>query len=180
MFYILVKCCVNKTVLCFTTLGMHHVGCDEIIVLLDFDEETKEGAVLRHPIPKDVLEVLYEVYCESDVGRPCQEFGFSPGLKDGAAFLYIRASFQCLQNIQLPEPPYLIGLIIQPSEIPWAKVFPLRLMLRLGAESRYYPCPHVSIRTREPVYVGIGTTIVNYLAVSLKIIIGYIILFLNK
>lgn len=50
------------------------------------------------------------------------------------------------------------------TEIPWARVFPLRLMLRLGAEYRYYPSPLVSTRYRKPVYREIGHTIMNVLA----------------
>ena len=41
---------------------------------------------------------------------------------------------------------------------------PLRLMLRLGAEFRYYPAPLVSVRGRKPVYGEIGHTIMNVLA----------------
>ena len=48
-------------------------------------------------------------------------------------------------------------------ETPWAKVFPLRLVLRLGAEYRYYPCPLVSVRFREAVYFEIGHTIMKVL-----------------
>jgi len=41
-------------------------------------------------------------------------------------------------------------------------------MLRLGAEYRYYPCMLVSVRDRSPVYWEIGHTIINLLAVSMK------------
>lgn len=51
-------------------------------------------------------------------------------------------------------------------ETPWARLFPLRLVLRLGAEYRYYPCPLVSVRGRQPLYTDIGHTIINVLAVS--------------
>jgi len=58
------------------------------------------------------------------------------GSKDYGGFLYIRPSFQCLHKLLLPQPPYVIGILLQKWEIPWAKVFPVRLMLRLGAEYR--------------------------------------------
>ena len=45
------------------------------------------------------------------------------------------------------------------------QVFPLRLLLRLGAEFRYYPAPLFSVRHRKPVFGEIGHTIVNLLAV---------------
>ena len=39
-----------------------------------------------------------------------------------------------------------------------------RLMLRLGAEFRYYPAPLVSVRARPAVYSEIGHTIMNVLS----------------
>lgn len=49
-------------------------------------------------------------------------------------------------------------------KVPWAKIFPLRLMLRLGALYRYYPTPHISVRKRDSVYAEIAQTIINFLA----------------
>lgn len=48
--------------------------------------------------------------------------------------------------------------------MPWAKVFPLRLILRLGALYRYYPSPHISERGRDSVYAEIAQTVINFLA----------------
>ncbi len=45
----------------------------------------------------------------------------------------------------------LFGVLCLRPEMPWARVFPLRLMLRLGAEYRYYPAPLVSTRWEHPV-----------------------------
>ena len=58
------------------------------------------------------------------------------GSRDNSGFLFLRPTFQCLQRLILPQPPYLFGILLQKWEIPWAKVFPLRLVLRLGAEFR--------------------------------------------
>lgn len=66
--------------------------------------------------------------------------------------------------MHVPDNPYLIGILIHRWEIPWAKIFPLRLMLRLGALYRYYPSPHVSVRNRNSVYAEIAQTIINFLA----------------
>lgn len=44
------------------------------------------------------------------------------------------------------------------------KLFPLRLILRLGALYRYYPTPILSNINREPVYAEIGNTVMNLLA----------------
>ena len=59
---------------------------------------------------------------------------------------------------------HLSLLIIHRWETPWAKVFPLRLVLRLGAEYRYYPCPLFSVRFRDALYFEIGHTVMKVLA----------------
>lgn len=84
--------------------------------------------------------------------------------KEHGGFLFIRTTFQCMQNVIIPDNPYLIGILIHRWEVPWAKIFPLRLMLRLGALHRYYPSPHVSVRYRNSVYAEIAQTIINFLA----------------
>ena len=56
--------------------------------------------------------------------------------KEHGGFLYVTPVYQSLQDLVLPTPPYLFGILIQKWETPWAKVFPIRLMLRLGAEYR--------------------------------------------
>lgn len=144
---------------------MHHVRQDEIIILLEYDNSNK--------IPKDIFTHLNEIYVDADHGYPITELGFSMPKqtnflesREHGGFLYIRPTFQCLQEIYLPESPYLIGILIHRWEVPWAKIFPLRLMLRLGAEYRYYPSPHISIRGRNSVYAEIAQTIINLLAVS--------------
>lgn len=58
------------------------------------------------------------------------------GSKEHGGFLYITPTFQSLQDLLLPNPPFLFGILVQKWETPWAKVFPIRLMLRLGAEYR--------------------------------------------
>ena len=56
------------------------------------------------------------------------------GSKDHAGMLFFSASCQPLDGLTLPSQPFLFGLLIQKLEVPWAKVFPLRLLLRLGAK----------------------------------------------
>ena len=89
---------------------------------------------------------------------------------------------QTVADLLLPPPPLLFAVLImrwevgvscpetfisfntRQTQVPWARVAPLRLMLRLGAEFRYYPAPLVSVRGRKPVYGEIGHTIMNVLA----------------
>lgn len=56
------------------------------------------------------------------------------GSKDHAGVLFLSPTFQPLEGLTLPSQPFLFGLLIQKLEVPWAKVFPLRLLLRLGSE----------------------------------------------
>ncbi|KNC31156.1 hypothetical protein FF38_13972 [Lucilia cuprina] len=166
------KCCLNRTVINFTTNGMHHVGNDEIVILLEFEPPaSKEEVSVGNLIPKDIFVHLNEIYNNAESGNPIQDLSHtSPqqtnflGSRDYGGFIFIRPTFQCMQDIILPDNPYLIGILIHRYEVPWAKVFPLRLMLRLGAQYRYYPCPHVSMVNRESVYAEIAQTIINFLA----------------
>ena len=60
----------------------------------------------------------------------------SLGSQDVGGYLFIRQSYQCLQQLTLPDPPFLFAVLLQKWEMPWARAFPLRLMLRLGGEFR--------------------------------------------
>lgn len=100
---------------------------------------------------------------------------------DYGGFLYFRHTFQSIEGLELIDPPFLFGVLLSKWEIPWARVFPLRLKLRLGAEARYYPAPIWSLRERPTVYKDIGNTIMKLLCdfrnytYSLPIIRGLLI-----
>ncbi|KAL3211265.1 hypothetical protein MRX96_036497 [Rhipicephalus microplus] len=70
---------------------------------------------------------------------------------------------QCLDGLVLPRPPWLCAVLLQRMELPWARLLPLRLLLRLGAEFEAYPYPMVSVRGRRSVYSEIGHTIMTVL-----------------
>uniref|UniRef100_H2LF08 Zinc finger FYVE-type containing 9 n=1 Tax=Oryzias latipes TaxID=8090 RepID=H2LF08_ORYLA len=154
---------VNRKCWYMTTKGMHAVGQAEIVVLIQClpDEKT---------IPKDVLTHFVQLYQEALSGNMLSHLSHSfftqsfLGSKEHGGFLYISPSFQSLQDLLLPNPPFLFGILIQKWETPWAKVFPIRLMLRLGAEYRFYPCPLFSVRFRKPLFGETGHTIMNLLA----------------
>lgn len=88
------------------------------------------------------LHVTHPLLLPSSLGHVLSQLSHSfftqsfLGSKEHGGFLYISPSFQSLQELLLPNPPYLFGILIQKWETPWAKVFPIRLMLRLGAEYR--------------------------------------------
>uniref|UniRef100_A0AAZ3R9P9 Zinc finger FYVE domain-containing protein 9 n=1 Tax=Oncorhynchus tshawytscha TaxID=74940 RepID=A0AAZ3R9P9_ONCTS len=140
---------VNRKCWYVTSKGMHAVGQAEVVVLLQCLPDEKS-------IPKDLFSHFFNIlylYQESFLGS-----------REHGGFLYVSPSFQSLQDLMLPNPPYLFGVLLQKWETPWAKVFPLRLMFRLGAEYRFYPCPLFSVRFRKPLFGETGHTIMNLLA----------------
>lgn len=154
---------VNRKCWCFTTKGMHAVGQSEIIILLQCLPDEK-------CLPKDIFNHFVQLYRDALAGNVVGNLGHSffsqsfLGSKEHGGFLYVTATYQSLQDLVLPTPPYLFGILIQKWETPWAKVFPIRLMLRLGAEYRLYPCPLFSVRFRKPLFGETGHTIMNLLA----------------
>ncbi|XP_023579979.1 zinc finger FYVE domain-containing protein 9 isoform X2 [Octodon degus] len=154
---------VNRKCWCFTTKGMHAVGQSEIVILLQCLPDEK-------CLPKDIFSHFVQLYRDALAGNVVGSLGHSffsqsfLGSKEHGGFLYVTSTYQSLQDLVLPTPPYLFGVLIQKWETPWAKVFPIRLMLRLGAEYRLYPCPLFSVRFRKPLFGETGHTIMNLLA----------------
>ncbi|KAL1501310.1 hypothetical protein ABEB36_006654 [Hypothenemus hampei] len=158
------SCCINKHAWCFSSEGLINVGSDEVIYLIEHIED-------EDCVPKDVFFHIYNVYLDALKGNTVKELGISLhntsdflDSRNHAGFVYIRPTYQCLDQVLLPDEPYLIGILIHRWETPWAKLFPLRLILRLGAEYRYYPSPLISTRHRDSVFVEIGHTIISLLA----------------
>lgn len=88
-----------------------------------------------------VYKVLIFVFCFSSTGKFVENLSnmtFTDsflGSKDHAGVLFFSHTFQPLDGLDLPpQASYLFGLLIQKLEVPWAKVFPLRLLLTLGAQ----------------------------------------------
>ncbi|XP_023585235.1 zinc finger FYVE domain-containing protein 16 isoform X2 [Trichechus manatus latirostris] len=146
----------------FSTNGLHGLGQAEIVILLLClpNEDT---------IPRDIFKLLITIYKDALKGKYIENLDnitFTESFlssKDHGGFLFITPTFQKLDDLPLPSNPFLCGILIQKLEIPWAKVFPMRLMLRLGAEYKAYPAPLTSIRGRKPLFGEIGHTIMNLL-----------------
>lgn len=70
-----VTCCVNKTVINYTTHGLHAVGQDELVVLLECDAEREPN------LPKDVFHHISAVWLAAVEGTGeaelVGELGFS-------------------------------------------------------------------------------------------------------
>jgi MAD (mothers against decapentaplegic) interacting protein len=154
---------VNKLCWNLATRGLTSVGQDEVVILLEVAEDEQLP-------PREVFTMLQSLYEQAGAGSPVAEMGHIAvgpeylGSSSHGGWLFIRHSHQTVADLLLPPPPLLFGVLIMRWEVPWARVAPLRLMLRLGAEFRYYPAPLVSVRCRKPVYGEIGHTIMNVLA----------------
>ncbi|XP_068941120.1 zinc finger FYVE domain-containing protein 16 isoform X2 [Petaurus breviceps papuanus] len=146
----------------FSTNGLHGLGQAEIFILLLYLPNDDK-------IPKDIFTLFINIYKDAVKGKYIENLDsitFAESFlnsKDHGGFLFITPTFQKLDDIPLPSSPFLCGILIQKLEIPWAKVFPIRLMLRLGAEYGVYPTPLTSIRCRKPLFGEIGHTIMNLL-----------------
>ncbi|KAM9507318.1 zinc finger FYVE domain-containing protein 16 isoform 2-T5 [Guaruba guarouba] len=146
----------------FSTNGLHGLGQAEIVILLQClpDEEI---------FPCEILKFFIDIYKDAMKGkliRNMENITFTENFfsnKDHGGFLFFSPTFQKLNHQILPDHPFLFGVLIHKLEIPWAKVFPIRLMLRLGAEYGAYPTPVVSFRHRKPLFGEIGHTIMNLL-----------------
>ncbi|XP_010166804.1 zinc finger FYVE domain-containing protein 16 [Antrostomus carolinensis] len=146
----------------FSTNGLHGLGQAEIVILLQClpDEEI---------FPSEMFKLFIDIYKDAMKGRfirNMENITFTEnflGNKEHGGFLFVSSTFQKLDDQILPDNPFLCGVLIHKLEIPWAKVFPIRLMLRLGAEYGVYPTPVVSFRHRKPLFGEIGHTIMNLL-----------------
>uniref|UniRef100_A0A1B0AC63 Uncharacterized protein n=1 Tax=Glossina pallidipes TaxID=7398 RepID=A0A1B0AC63_GLOPL len=124
-----VKRCLNRTVINFTTEGMHHVGNDEIIILLECNIPASKEELHNPLIPKYVFVHLNEIYNNANKGNRIAELSHtSPagntflGSRNYGGFIYIRRPLSNVCKI-VPENPYLIGILIHRHEVPWAKDF---------------------------------------------------------
>ncbi|XP_074545938.1 zinc finger FYVE domain-containing protein 16 [Halichoeres trimaculatus] len=148
---------------CFGSTGLQALGQKELVFLLECLPEEKS-------LPKDLFTLYLNIFQEAQRGKVVEALDnvtFTSsflGSKDHAGMLFFSPTCQPLEGLTLPSQPFLFGLLIQKLEVPWAKVFPLRLLLRLGAEYSVYPTPLISIRFRESVYRETGHTIMNLLA----------------
>uniref|UniRef100_A0A3Q3WTA3 Zinc finger FYVE domain-containing protein n=1 Tax=Mola mola TaxID=94237 RepID=A0A3Q3WTA3_MOLML len=148
---------------CFGSNGLQALGQKELVFLLECLPDEKA-------LPKDLFSLYLNIYQEAQKGKFLEELDnvtFTStflGSKDHAGMLFFSPTCQPLDDLTLPSQPFLFGLLIQKLEVPWAKVFPLRLLLRLGAEYSVYPTTLISVRFRDSVYRETGHTIMNLLA----------------
>ncbi|KAJ0057580.1 hypothetical protein NL108_009357, partial [Boleophthalmus pectinirostris] len=153
----------NRQCWCFGSTGLQALGQKELVFLLECLPEEKI-------LPQDLFTLYLNIYQDAQKGKFIDDLDnitFTSsflGSKDHAGMLFFSHSCQPLDGLSLPPEPFLFGLLIQKLEVPWAKVFPLRLLLRLGSEFGAYPAPLSSVRFRDTVYRETGHTIMNLLS----------------
>ncbi|XP_001920918.3 zinc finger FYVE domain-containing protein 16 isoform X2 [Danio rerio] len=152
----------GKRCWCLSSNGLQGVGQKELVFIIECLPE-------ENSLPRDVFNLYVSIYQDAQKGKFIEHLGnvtFTDsflGSKDHGGVLFFTATFQPLEGLALPQVSFLCGVLIQKLEVPWAKVFPLRLLLALGAKYSVYPCPLMSIRFRESVFKETGHTIMNLL-----------------
>lgn len=148
---------------CFASEGLTRFGQNEIILVVDKEKDDS-------CVPRDVFKIyltLHELALRRQSLENLGNLLFQDGLfdnRDTAGLLFFRPlKDHCLKNLVLPSENFLVALVLQRWEVPWSKVFPMRLLLRLGHKFNCYPYPIISIRVREPVYYEVGHTIISIL-----------------
>eukprot|EP00794_Sanderia_malayensis_P007788 gene7788-8633_t len=156
-------CCIGKQCWCFSSDGMGASNQEEIIFIVEY-----KGPDSR--LLKCIFQQLNSIFERAKHGDPVSDLGFilfddfmlnNPA---NVGMLLFKQTVQCDKNLCIPCHPHLFGVWVQQTEIPWAKNLPLRLLLRLGAEFKHYPCPLFNLQKRDPVYTTLGRTIVDLLA----------------
>ncbi|KAG1971311.1 zinc finger FYVE domain-containing protein [Pimephales promelas] len=152
----------EKKCWCLSSNGLQGVGQKELVFIIECLPE-------ENSLPRDVFNLYVSIYQDAQKGKFVEHLGnvtFTDsflGSKDHGGVLFFTPTFQPLDGLALPQVSFLCGLLIQKLEVPWAKVFPLRLLLALGAQYNVYPCPLVSVRFRDSVFKETGHTIMNLL-----------------
>ncbi|KRY22204.1 MutS -like protein 5, partial [Trichinella patagoniensis] len=97
-----------------------------------------------------------------DVIPGCFPFGFL-GNKENAAVLFFRPNRTIINQYKLPKTYYHIGLLVHRSEMIWAEILPLRLLLRFGFSDGVYPWSVVSSPMRCSFFGETGHTVMSLL-----------------
>ncbi|KFD58836.1 hypothetical protein M514_00529 [Trichuris suis] len=159
----------------FVTHGMCNTGKMEVVILLE-----RLGHQILPPYGMfPYLDQLYNKFLEdtfvmSDLpGGVCfvdittsqgaaGSFGFL-GNRENAGFVYFLPTETILDQLHLPKSLILVGLLIHRSEVIWAEILPLRLLLRIGFACNVYPWPVTSQQVRASYFGETGHTVMSLL-----------------
>uniref|UniRef100_A0A671MSF5 Zinc finger FYVE domain-containing protein 16-like n=1 Tax=Sinocyclocheilus anshuiensis TaxID=1608454 RepID=A0A671MSF5_9TELE len=123
----------GKRCWCLSSNGLQGVGQKELVFIIECLAE-------ENNLPRDIFNLYVSIYEDAQKGKFIEHLGnvtFTDsflGSKDHGGILFFTPTFQPLDGLALPQVSFLCGVLIQKLEVPWAKVFPLRLLLALGAQ----------------------------------------------
>uniref|UniRef100_H2Z608 Smad anchor for receptor activation-like C-terminal domain-containing protein n=1 Tax=Ciona savignyi TaxID=51511 RepID=H2Z608_CIOSA len=165
------------------SMGLDSVGQSEVAFIIQADS--------GDPIPLQIFVLYKYLFTSARKGKPHHCMDFLPtseflssmdefnGSKDFAGVLFVRQSCQDVDAMRHDESvssfhnnfssntvqfsSTLFALLVCKSEVPWANLFPHRLLCALGAQANQYPCPLVNEKYRKPVYRELGNTILSIL-----------------
>ncbi|PAA85358.1 hypothetical protein BOX15_Mlig029677g1 [Macrostomum lignano] len=170
-------CCGHPSAWLLVTRGLDSVGQTDLLLLLSRRPPAIDGTDESILPPLHLLHLVYAVYERAYAGSWARHLSFVGwhagrpllGDRSNAGWLFFRPSrLHCLQNLGMEADlvcrQLLCGLLVLRWEAPWAELFPERLLLRLGSESRLYPSPLVSVRDRAPVFGELGRSLIGLLA----------------
>ncbi|XP_016150828.1 zinc finger FYVE domain-containing protein 9-like [Sinocyclocheilus grahami] len=141
---------VNRRCWCVMSKGMHAVGQPEVVILLQCLPEEKR-------FPTDIFNHFIQIYWDAQTaGKLLKHLSHSLvsrgflGNNEHAGFLYVSPTFQSLEGLPLPAPPFLFGLLMLRAEAPWFYRYTLPtvpgLVVDLEARSTCIRIP----KTRHP------------------------------
>ncbi|KAL7673663.1 hypothetical protein ACOME3_008516 [Neoechinorhynchus agilis] len=174
----------NERKLCWLILsnGMCTVGSDEVVYIIECEDIFKlknnqskvftDKCCRASQVPLFIFRHMCSIYSSAAAGYRIMPYALtkvdSNALlkRDVGGFIYFRRSFQCLHGIKLfnrVHTPYLFGVSIRNNEVMLAHLFPIRLLLKLGAECQVYPFPLQSCFQRNAVYSVLDRSILSVL-----------------
>lgn len=130
-------------------------GQEELVIILKCLIDNQTNEVKEKQIPREIIYHIMDIFDKSSKGFKITQmnhllYDFESAKTEKAAnaalldnkenvgfFFYNPSEFHfkcCLKGLSdyLPEDKFLIGYLVQKWEIPWAKLFPLRLFLAIG------------------------------------------------
>ncbi|XP_065069859.1 zinc finger FYVE domain-containing protein 16-like isoform X1 [Rhopilema esculentum] len=160
---VLLDCCIGKEFWCFSSDGMGASNQEEVVFVVEYKGDDPR-------LLKCVFQQFNLIFERAKHGEPIADFGYisvdeyMQNNHKYVGMILFKPNVQCVKNLMVPCHPYMFGIWVQESEVPWAKNLPLRLLIRLGAEFKSYPYPFFNHTEREPVFHTVGRTIIGLLA----------------
>lgn len=149
---------------CFVSEGLRKLEQRELLFVLSKEPSEK-------CIPRDVFQIYLMMHELALRGQSLHNLGslvFEHGLFDDKTLngvLFVEPThLQYLDDvITAPQNSFLVCMLLRRSEIPWAKIFPMRLYYGFGYKFGIYSSTFINYRKRDPLYYEVGHSIISIL-----------------